>query len=216
MNRRANDFVFISLVGLTVLWLGLEKLLSPTLLSEDRRIENIQALILLTAVVLFCIRLARVESKYLFLLIFLIVSAGFLFLEEISYGQRIIGFQTPKYFAHNLQGELNLHNYQATQVLFSLSICLLLGIGGYCLYVQRSITVGQFVIVPFLSRVKWIFVMTVAGTYLFVTIRAGVYTRETTEPNMYYMYLLYYAVETLETLIYVFLAYLSCSRFKNW
>ena len=213
---RANDFVFLSLLGMIGLWLGLEKLLSPTFLGEDRRIENIQALLLLTAIVLFSIKLARVEKKYLFLLIFLIVSTGFLFLEEISYGQRIIGFHTPEYFAHNLQGESNLHNYRASEVLFGLSGFLLLGIGGFCLYLQRSISVGQFVIVPLLSRVKWIFVMAVAGTYSFASIcylvTAYIY-KETTVPHIH---LFHYAAETLETLIYVFLAYLGCSRFKNW
>ncbi len=93
MNRRANDFVFLSLLGLTGLWLGLEKLLSPTFLGEDRRIENIQALLLLTAIVLFSIRLARVEIKYLFLLIFLIVFTGFCFLRRLATDSELSDFR---------------------------------------------------------------------------------------------------------------------------
>ena len=35
----------------------------------------------------------------------------YVIMEEISWGQRIIGFSTPEFFKlHNLQGEANLHN----------------------------------------------------------------------------------------------------------
>ncbi len=41
----------------------------------------------------------------------LTVGYFYVIMEEISWGQRIIGFSTPEFFKiHNLQGEVNLHN----------------------------------------------------------------------------------------------------------
>ena len=52
------------------------------------------------------------QKKYLFALLYLLFSAIFFFIafEEISWGQRIFLFETPEYFAENLQNETNFHN----------------------------------------------------------------------------------------------------------
>ncbi len=51
------------------------------------------------------------KSRYRWFFAVLTLACCYVFLEEISWGQRIIGFDTPEYLkARNLQGEANLHN----------------------------------------------------------------------------------------------------------
>lgn len=45
------------------------------------------------------------------LAIMMVAAIAVLFLEEISYGQHYIGWNTPDVFANNLQNETNLHNF---------------------------------------------------------------------------------------------------------
>ncbi len=49
-----------------------------------------------------------------------------IFLEEISWGQRIFGFATPEVFSKNSQGETNLHNFRtlaSEQFYYGTAIC---------------------------------------------------------------------------------------------
>ena len=85
--------------------------------SEDGWIENLTPLLYLASFALCCLSLVRVISKEGHALpivgIILVLGAAVLFLglEEISYGQRIFGWDTPAALAtQNLQGETNLHN----------------------------------------------------------------------------------------------------------
>jgi hypothetical protein len=83
------------------------------LLQEDGPLENIATVsVLLAALFFFAAYLrhrgTRVNRFYLLFSIALL----FLFLEEISWGQRIFGIETPALFEDlNAQKEINLHNY---------------------------------------------------------------------------------------------------------
>lgn len=122
-NHRWNLVGIAAAVGIVALyglvWLPAETLRS--LIREDGIIENLGALLFLAGGVLFLIRFwrpqedraidrgKRAKRNYFCLAIglALIVGAG----EEISWGQRIFGIDTPAFLKEvNRQGELNLHN----------------------------------------------------------------------------------------------------------
>ena len=80
--------------------------------EEDRYIENLTALILFVAAFHFLWKAVKSRNKLLR------ISCAIMFLlflfgggEEISYGQRIFGFDTPDEYAKmNRQGEVTIHN----------------------------------------------------------------------------------------------------------
>ena len=77
---------------------------------EDLVGEWAQTYFFLAAAIL-SILVARPRSRYRWFFIVLAIACSYVFLEEISWGQRIFGFETPEYLkARNLQGEANLHN----------------------------------------------------------------------------------------------------------
>ena len=84
---------------------------------EDGFIEWLTVLALLVGAMACAVRavtLARVRSKW-FIAMLCLASLVLLFGvgEEISWGQRLLGFATPESIAkHNSQGETNLHNLQ--------------------------------------------------------------------------------------------------------
>ena len=83
------------------------------LLKEDGPLENFATLSILVAALLFLFAYFKFRHKKI--LFFLLFSFAFflLFMEEISWGQRIIGLETPEVFKEiNAQKELNLHNYK--------------------------------------------------------------------------------------------------------
>lgn len=62
-------------------------------------------------------------------------------LEEISWGQRLLGYETPRYFLeNNYQKELNVHNVMSTE-LRKLAVALILG--------------GYGLLLPLLRRLPW-------------------------------------------------------------
>ncbi len=82
------------------------------LLKEDGPLENISTTCVLFAALLFL--LAYFKYRYVKNLFFLLFSLAlfFLFMEEISWGQRIFDLPTPDIFQQtNAQKEINLHNF---------------------------------------------------------------------------------------------------------
>lgn len=66
---------------------------------------------LYAAACLFSILLAFKHTRYRWFFAVLALACLYVFLEEISWGQRIIGFETPELLKkHNLQREANIHN----------------------------------------------------------------------------------------------------------
>ena len=81
---------------------------------EDGPVEWSQAFFLLAASIIFLVKFIKErKAGNAFNIINLLLSlfCFFVFLEEISYGQRIFGFTTPYYFnRHNAHREINIHN----------------------------------------------------------------------------------------------------------
>ena len=102
----------------------LQKSLFPTAyhsaVQEDSFIEYSQAFLYFSAsilsiliVVVYVKKRSRIRA-----LLYCFLSSGLLFVsfEEISWGQRILEIETPRYFElNNTQGELSLHNLQPIQ-----------------------------------------------------------------------------------------------------
>lgn len=84
------------------------------LLQEDRPIEWATVWLFATAAVIHLRRAIRQRLFFdMLVAIFCLLVAG----EEISWGQRLIGYGSPQYFlANNLQQEVNLHNLSGAVV----------------------------------------------------------------------------------------------------
>ena len=88
--------------------------------GEDRFLENVQFVAFAVAGVLCFVTARRVghgrqrlgaASLYAFALVFVFVA-----MEEISWGQRVFGIETPSFLRNlNVQGETNLHNLKSVQ-----------------------------------------------------------------------------------------------------
>lgn len=79
---------------------------------EDRLVENAQVMFLVLASASAFLRSRQADwMKYQWLYRLLAVAAFVLVLEELSFGQRILGFATPEFMAaRNTQREFNFHN----------------------------------------------------------------------------------------------------------
>ena len=108
--------------------------------QEDGPVEYGQALVLLAGAVFFFVPVARRRGRDpwgLVLGLGLFVVAG----EEISWGQRLLGIETPERIrSSNLQGEFNLHNIE--------------GIHQNVRALGMVAIVGLFVLIP-LARLGW-------------------------------------------------------------
>jgi hypothetical protein len=113
------------------------------LITEDSLIEWLQFLCLLGAsilLVLITIRLLRAGNLRMALL-YAVVTLGVLFLtgEEISWGQRIFGWETPEDMAAvNRQGETTIHNVRGIQDLVPPAM-LLASLYGACVPVVWAV-----------------------------------------------------------------------------
>lgn len=64
------------------------------------------------AALLFSLRIVFIKGRYRLFFGMLAASCLYVILEEISWGQRIFGIQSPDFFkTENLQGETNIHNF---------------------------------------------------------------------------------------------------------
>jgi len=104
----ALGFVFLYLfLPIWYLWL----------VKEDKIVEYLQAASFLLASAISFIALTKLRKshhKYIVLLLLMFACGTlFIFFEEISWGQRIIGIKSTEFFkAHNLQKEITLHNFK--------------------------------------------------------------------------------------------------------
>ena len=86
-----------------------------SLTKEDGWVENSQVVLFLLSAVLAA-KNANMLDRLAYrpwALVYRLATFGLIWIsgEEIDWGQRIFGWQTPSWFAsHNMQGELNLHN----------------------------------------------------------------------------------------------------------
>lgn len=88
---------------------------------EDGLIEWLTVVALVIAMIV-CFRrawLLRLQAKPLFLIMTCLFGLAFLFGagEEISWGQRLLGVESPEFFKqHNAQGETNFHNMMINEI----------------------------------------------------------------------------------------------------
>ncbi|EKD26933.1 MAG: 30S ribosomal protein S12 [uncultured bacterium] len=85
---------------------------------EDNSVESLSSWIcfincgVFTLLLLKTHKFIRTQKKYFVSIIYMFIISFFLIgMEEISWGQRIIGFETPEIFKTNFQNEFNLHNF---------------------------------------------------------------------------------------------------------
>jgi tetratricopeptide (TPR) repeat protein len=88
------------------------------------------------AATLLAIAVAVRPTRYRWFFSLLAVACSYVFLEEISWGQRIFGFDTPEFLkSRNLQGEANVHNLftgpHKTLLKDAISIAVSLALVGY-------------------------------------------------------------------------------------
>lgn len=121
MAHRASRLLTFGVPGLLVAALPLGLRLGPVRMraavTEDHLVEWLQVGLLAGSAVLLlrCWKTVRaIEDRRVDARTYALLALGTLFvaLEEISWGQRILGFETPHGLSHaNEQGEFNLHNY---------------------------------------------------------------------------------------------------------
>jgi tetratricopeptide (TPR) repeat protein len=114
---------------------------------EDLVGEWAQTWSFLAATVL-AIAVALRPTQYRWFFALLAVACSYVFLEEISWGQRIFGFDTPEFLkSRNLQGEANVHNLftgpHKTLLKDVISIAVSLALVGYGL------------VYPLLKKLEW-------------------------------------------------------------
>ncbi len=121
-RNRTVIFAIIALVYGLVLWslpFILPEETVATLVVEDSVPEYLTAIFFLTSGIAWLLAFIysrkgndlgflRTRRNYIYLALALILLFGGL--EEISWGQRIFGFETPAFMQHNEQGELSIHN----------------------------------------------------------------------------------------------------------
>lgn len=107
-------YVFIILLALGIGYLDvIDPRLGYVVRLEDHLLENLTAAFLLLAALALLAVAVRPQPWFPTRALYLLTAAGFLFLagEEISFGQRLLGFASPEFFAvSNDEGEVNLHN----------------------------------------------------------------------------------------------------------
>ena len=105
------------------------------LIDEDHVIEWSQFVAILAAAVVFAVaaRRAQQAGRRGLTILFLLVAVGAFVVagEEVSWGQRILGLETPEALKDiNHQGEANIHNILSLQRVFNLGE-LLVGLYGF-------------------------------------------------------------------------------------
>jgi len=103
---------WIFFFALTISWFVFKYLnLHPEYYKEDYFFENMTAVLLFFSSLLIVIRFFHREQYSQAGLILIALGFFVIGMEEISWGQRIIGWQTPDTFSiYNYQNETNLHN----------------------------------------------------------------------------------------------------------
>jgi len=108
------------------------------LVQEDNVLENLTAILLLSGSGLWLFRFFKYRrGKSGWWKLFQLFFAGLLFFgfaEEISWGQRIIGFETPEFFReNNKQYEVGIHNltykgFSVNQWIFSFGLTIVIAV----------------------------------------------------------------------------------------
>lgn len=142
-------------------------LLSYGLYEEDGLMENLTVVGCLWAAGLFLVAQSRPTKSRWKRGSFILLALFFFFvaMEEISWGQRLLGIETPSWMAEqNLQGETNLHNLEFIDLdsLYRFSACLL-----FLAYVAGAPAIARrwdvAVLLPHPSTIPSVELVVVAG-----------------------------------------------------
>ena len=80
--------------------------------EQEGFFETFQSILLVASAVILIIAALKSPKKIVYILISLALLFLFMFAEEISWGQRSLGYSSPEFFnEHNYQSELNIHNF---------------------------------------------------------------------------------------------------------
>ena len=154
-----NLFVWPVLAAFLVALTAIHRPLYNVFVDEDRLVEWAQFLALAALVVLgllIGVRLARLGQRS-FAALFIIAAVGALFIagEEISWGQRLLGWITPTDLAGiNRQGETNIHNIGNVLQFMNLVMFVVAAVAGVMPFVwrwgagDREREIGQILLVP--------------------------------------------------------------------
>ena len=103
------------------------------------------------------------------MIILVIISLGLvvLGLEEISWGQRLLGWSTPEAFMGNIQKETNFHNYfneyfASVYYLFTFLLLIINGISSW-ISVKQKHTFFTWVVFPHYSMIGIVLVIFIAS-----------------------------------------------------
>lgn len=132
--QKMSVFIVLALSVVSILLFSFFPQASREFGEEDGIIEWISFLVLFLswALVILIFIKARAEIKRNIFLFSALLILGILFffmcMEEISWGQRIIGFGSPDLFTENSQKETNLHNFFTTEAdtAYYIGTCILL------------------------------------------------------------------------------------------
>jgi hypothetical protein len=144
-GRRARRLFFLPFIGafcLVVLW-AIHQPAYMLIAREDSILEWLQfSCFLIASIVGFQVGRRLLKRGELPLgLFFLAFGLAFLFVagEEITWGQRILGLETPADIAaRNVQDEINIHNLSGIRALFQAGMILLALYGAIAPWVARA------------------------------------------------------------------------------
>jgi len=130
--------VWLSFSALTASWFFFKFLnIYPALYMEDHLLENMTAIFFFAASILLIVKFFHPGMYYRWWLLFVAALFFFIAMEEISWGQRIIGWSTPETFSEfNYQNETNLHNI-LNPVMTPLYVIANFLIGIFLLYIKE-------------------------------------------------------------------------------
>lgn len=129
----AVGFILIlTIAGL--LYLAAEEDVNEEIQKEDGILENLTALFFFVAGAIILKAMLSKDSTarttlsdYRILLILLALACVFAALEEISFGQRIVGWDSPEYFEENSsQEETDFHNFEGLDLVFGVAAMVLI------------------------------------------------------------------------------------------
>lgn len=101
-------------------------------MSEDGLVEYSTSITYFLATIFSFLIFKSIKTNYIkYAILFLVLGFCFLFvgLEEISWGQRILGIETPDLFSENVQSETNVHNLESINSKWPIAF-IVLGIAG--------------------------------------------------------------------------------------
>ena len=117
------------------------------LLQEGGLHENLQAVVMVVSVILASLLVKRVQGLGLKLWFGIAALASFYIAgEELSWGQRILNFETGEFFAtNNFQSEVNIHNIHGTGALIRFGYIAIGIIGSISWIIKKLVKKRDFI-----------------------------------------------------------------------